>query len=285
MSVLIKTDKRHPEYPYLRILKELLDAPSKQGPQEHGTSALFVREMRFDLSNGEFPLLTTKKVFWKGAMVELLWNLTGESRLDFMHKHNVHFWDQWATKEVAEPLGLEEGDVGHIYGPNWIHWKTPDGKEINQIEWIINGLKEHPEWRRWKATTWNPAYLDKTFLVPCHGDIMCFVQDGILSLTMTQRSGDFFVGVPFNIAMYSLLLLMLAQVTGLRPGEFVHVIQDVHLYDNHREGAFEQLSREAKKFPQVKLNPNIDNIFAFTAKDITLYDYDSHPHIKVDVDL
>lgn len=279
------TPKIHQEQQYLDILRELRDAKPKKGPQEHGTTALFGRDTRWDLSNGEFPLLTTKKIFWKSAVTELLWMLTGESRLDFMHKHGVHMWDKWATEEVTKPLGLEVGDVGPIYGPNWIHWKTEDGREINQVEWVISGLKEHPEWRRWKIITWNPGRLEKGFLVPCHGDVVFFVQDGVISMNMTQRSADFFIGVPYNIAFYSLFLLMIAQVTGLKPGEFHHVMVDTHLYTNHLEAVSEQLLRDPLPFPKVRLNPDIDNIFEFTHDDIELIDYDSHPHIPVEVDL
>ena len=277
--------QEHPEYQYLDILAELRNAKSKQGPQEHGSSALFVREMRFDLSKGDFPLLTTKKMFWKSAAIELLWMLRGDSKLDFMHKHDVHMWDKWATKEVAEPLGLEEWDTGPIYGPNWIHWKTEDGREINQIRWVIDGLKEHPEWRRWRITAWNPGNLEKGFLVPCHGDVYFFVQDGVLSMSMVQRSGDFFIGVPYNIAFYSLMLLMVAQVTGLKLGEFVHVVIDAHLYNHHRDGTDEQLLREPLPFPQVRLNPKINDIFDFTYDDIELINYKPHPRIAADADL
>lgn len=280
-----RENQGHQEYQYLDILAELRGAKRKQGPQAHGTNSLFCRHMRFDLSGGEFPLITTKKMFWKSAVVELLWMLRGDSKLDFMHEHGVHMWDMWATKEVAEPLGLEEGDTGPIYGPNWIHWKTADGREINQVKWAIDGLKEHPEWRRWKITTWNPGNLEKGFLVPCHGDVTFYVQDGTISLQMQQRAGDFFLGVPYNIAFYSLFLLMVAQVTGLKPGEFYHGVTDAHLYENHFESVDEQLLREPLPLPQVRLNPDIKDIFDFTVDDIELLNYKSHSRLAADADL
>jgi thymidylate synthase len=241
--------------------------------------------MRFDLSDG-FPLMTTKKMSFKNVLVELLWFLTGDSRLDFMHQHNVHFWDQWATKEVGAPYGLGENDIGRIYGKQWVDWRTRNGGSINQISVLIEDLRKNPTSRRHLVTTWNPEDVDHAFLAPCHGIFKCHVaDDGVLNLHLFQRSGDLFIGIPYNIASYSLLLLMLAQVTGLKAGEFVHTISDLHLYNNHQEQIKLQLTREPRALPAVAINSDVVNIFSFSADDFTLSDYNPHSFIRGDVAL
>ncbi len=269
---------------YLDLLKDVLEnGKGKSDPQGVGSIAVCGRTMRFDLSNGEIPLMTTKKVSFKFIAYELLWFLRGETNIQFLKDHGVTIWDEWATPEVCKQMNLPVGDVGRIYGAQWRHWKTTDGKEIDQITNLIEGLKQHPDWRRHMVTAWNPEDVDKVFVAPCHGIFKCFVADGEISLHLFQRSADIFLGVPYNIASYSLLLLMIAQVTGLKPKEFVHTMSDLHLYNNHFEQAREQLKRVPKKLPKIKLNPNIKNIFDFKYEDFTITDYDADPNIKAEV--
>ena len=269
---------------YLDLLKDVLEnGKGKSDPQGVGSIAVCGRTMRFDLSNGEIPLMTTKKVSFKFIAYELLWFLRGETNIQFLKDHGVTIWDEWATPEVCKQMNLPVGDVGRIYGAQWRHWKTTDGKEIDQITNLIEGLKQHPDWRRHMVTAWNPEDVDKVFVAPCHGIFKCFVADGEISLHLFQRSADIFLGVPYNIASYSLFLLMIAQVTGLKPKEFVHTMSDLHLYNNHFEQAREQLKRVPKKLPKIKLNPNIKNIFDFKYEDFTITDYDADPNIKAEV--
>lgn len=272
---------------YLEAAQYVLDHGRPRGKTVQGIGDLTVcgYTMRFDMRDG-FPLMTTKKTSFKNVLVELLWFLTGESRLDFMHRYNVHFWDPWAAADVAVHYGLQEGDVGRIYGPQWVRWPTRDGQTINQISQLVADLKSNPSSRRHLVTTWNPEDLDRAFLAPCHGIFKCHVaDDGVLSLHLFQRSGDLFIGIPYNIASYSLLLLMLAQVTGLEAGEFVHTVSDFHLYDNHQEQIRLQLSREPRPLPILKINPQVTDIFKFTVDDFELLGYDSYPFIKGDVAL
>lgn len=249
-----------------------------------GNIAVLGYQNRFSLTEGSgFPLLTTKKIPFRYVIGELLWFLSGESRVDFLRKNKITIWDPWATKEACERYGLEEGDLGRIYGPQWIHWLKRDGGEINQIANLINGLKEDPYSKRHKVTAWNPEDIDSVFVAPCHGDFKCFVTDDMVSLHLCQRSADVFIGVPFNIASYALLLLMIAQVTGLKPGEFVHTTSDTHIYLNHIEQSRLQLTREPRPLPQLKINPDVKDIFKFTFSDFKLEGYDPFPHIPAPV--
>jgi thymidylate synthase len=269
---------------YLDLLDDVLrNGQGKSDPHGVGSIAVCGRQMRFDLSDGLFPLLTTKKLSFKFIVHELLWFLSGDSKVDYLHEHGVTIWDEWATKENAGKYGLKEGDLGRIYGPQWRHWRTTDGKEIDQIQKLIDGLKEHPDWRRHVVTSWNPEDVDNVFVAPCHGIFKCFAVNGELSLHMFQRSGDVFLGIPYNIASYSLLLLMIAQVTSMKAKEFVHTISDVHIYNNHIEQAREQLQREPRGLPSVTLNSEIKNIFDFKFEDFAVENYDPHPNIKADV--
>jgi|SRR3989344_1023680 len=267
---------------YLEILKEVRENGElrKTDPQGVGSLALFVRHMRFNLQEG-FPIVTTKKVGFKTVLGELLWYLTGESRIDFLQRNGIHIWDQWAAKEVAEMYGLKEGDVGRLYGPQWVKWLCRDGSKINQIQELVDGLRENAEGsRRHKVTAWNPEDVKKVFIAPCHGDFKCFALGGKLSLHMTQRSADMFIGVPFNITCYALLLHMLAQVTGLVPWELIITTEDTHLYLNHLEQTDLQLSRDLKPLPTLVMNPNIQDIFKFGFDDFSLKGYEHHPFIK-----
>lgn len=275
--------RMHPERQYLDLLKDVLEnGQGKTDPQGVGSIAVCGRQMRFDLSKG-FPLLTTKKLSFKFILHELLWFISGESRIDYLKEKGVTIWDEWATKEAAAKYGREEGDLGPIYGPQWRHWKKRDGGEIDQIQNLITGLKEHPDWRRHMVTAWNPEDVDSVFVAPCHGIFKCFAVNGELSLHMFQRSADVFLGVPYNIASYSLLLMMIAQVTSMRPKEFIHTTSDTHIYNNHFEQAREQLAREPKPFPTVTLNPDITNIFDFKYEDFTLHNYEAAPGIKAPI--
>jgi thymidylate synthase len=271
---------------YLAILAELVHK-AEQGrwrtdPQGVGNVAVFCREMRFRPAEA-FPLLTTKKVPLRLVAGELLWFLAGSTQVSFLKELNITIWDEWATPEMAKQYGLPEGDVGPIYGAQWVRWKTPDGREINQIARLVRDLKINPDSRRLKVIAWNPGDVDSVPVAPCHGDFKCFVEDGELSLHMTQRSADMFLGVPFNVASYSLLLMMLAQVTGLRCGEFIHTLEDTHLYRNHVEQAQLQLTRELRPMPKVGINPMVRDIFGFRISDFTAEGYDPHPFIGAPV--
>ncbi|MDP2946341.1 MAG: thymidylate synthase [bacterium] len=249
-----------------------------------GNIAVLGYQMRFSLADGNgFPLLTTKRIPFRFVVGELIWFLRGERRVDFLRKNNITIWDPWATKEACERYGLEEGDLGRIYGPQWIHWLKRDGGEINQIANLVESLKKDPNSKRHMVTAWNPEDVDGVFVAPCHGIFKCFVVDGVLSLHLFQRSADVFIGVPFNIASYSLLLLMLAQVTGLKTGEFVHTTSDTHIYLNHVDQVKLQLSREPRPLPRIRLNAEVKDIFKFTFDDFRLEDYDPYPHISAPV--
>lgn len=282
------------EYAYLEILRKLVDKLGRtpeellqHGPQDVAAVNIGATMMEFDLSNGCIPILTTKRISFKNVVVELLWVLSGSSRLAFLHEHNVHFWDQWGAPEVAKQYGLEPGDVGPIYGPNWINWPTTDGGTHNQIAWLINGLRTNPEWRRWKVVAWNPERVSReaSILSPCHGDFHCVMVDGKLELHHMQRSGDFFVGIPYNIAFYSILLRMICQVTGLPPGKLVQITSDTHMYVNHLDGAQLQLTREPKGFPKLELPEGVNDIFGFRYEDFKLVDYSYFPAIGTEVAL
>ncbi len=278
------------EQQYLAILAEVLEKADRKAaegkwrtdPQGVGSVAVFCREMRFRPAE-EFPLLTTKKVPLRFVAGELLWFLAGSTQVAFLHELNITIWDEWATPEMAKQYGLPEGDVGPIYGAQWVRWKRRGGGEINQIAKLVRDLKMNPDSRRLKVIAWNPEDVDSVPVAPCHGDFKCFVEDGELSLHMTQRSADMFLGVPFNIASYSLLLMMLAQVTGLRCGEFIHTLEDTHLYRNHVEQARVQLARKPRVLPRVSLNPEVKDIFGFSVGDFKAEGYDPHPFISAPV--
>ena len=238
-----------------------------------GTLSVFGYQMRFDLARG-FPLVTTKKCHVRSIFHELLWFLRGETNIRYLREHGVTIWDEWADAE---------GELGPVYGRQWRSWPTPDGRHVDQISEVIRQIRTQPDSRRMLVSAWNVGELDNMVLAPCHALFQFYVADGKLSCQLYQRSADIFLGVPFNIASYALLTMMVAQVTGLLPGEFIHTLGDAHLYLNHLQQADEQLSRQPRPLPQVRLNPQIQDIFAFTFEDIELTDYDPHPAIKAPV--
>jgi thymidylate synthase len=241
-----------------------------------GTLSVFGAQARFDLRpNGPgFPLLTTKKLHLRSIIYELLWFLRGETNIRYLHENQVKIWDEWAD---------ENGDLGRVYGAQWRDWRGENGVRVDQIEKVIAQIKSNPHSRRLIVSAWNPAEIDQMALPPCHVLFQFYVQDGELSCQLYQRSADLFLGVPFNIASYSLLTLMVAQVAGLRPGDFVHTFGDLHLYQNHLEQACAQLSRDCRPLPQMRLNPAIKNIHDFTFEDFELVAYDPHPSIKAPI--
>jgi thymidylate synthase len=268
---------------YLDILDDVLrNGRQKTNLQGVGDISVFCREMRFRPAE-QFPMITTKKLPFRIIVGELLWFLSGSSRWDFLHDNRITIWDEWGKSEVSSLYGLPEGDLGRIYGPQWIRWLCRDGSEINQIQRLVDGLKNSPDSRRHKVIAWNPEDVDRVAVAPCHGDFKCYVVDGELSLHLNQRSCDMFLGVPFNMVCYSLLLLMLAQVTGLRPGEFVHTLEDVHIYLNHIDQCKLQLTRQPRALPKVWINPEIKDIFKFAFSDFRIDGYDAHPHIAGEV--
>ena len=259
---------------YLDLLREIRDnGVTKTDRTGVGTKSIFGHQMRFNLQDG-FPLLTTKKVFLKGIIYELLWFLKGDTNIKFLTDHNVHIWDEWAD---------ENGDLGYVYGKQWRSWETTDGRVIDQISQVVDLIKNHPDSRRILVTAWNPAEIDKMALPPCHCLFQFYVADGKLSCQLYQRSADTFLGVPFNIASYSLLTMMLAQVCGLEPGEFIHTTGDTHIYLNHLEQVNEQLSREPRPLPKMIINPDVKSIFDFKYEDFKLEGYDPYPAIKAPV--
>ena len=269
---LQQTEKEMKQYLNLleTILKEGTVKPDRTGT---GTISLFGHQMRFDLSEG-FPVVTTKKLHLKSIIHELLWFLVGDTNIKYLTDNGVRIWNEWAD---------ENGDLGHIYGYQWRSWPTPDGGHVDQISNVINSIKNKPDSRRHIVNAWNVGELDKMNLPPCHVLFQFYVADGKLSCQLYQRSADVFLGVPFNIASYALLTLMVAQVTGLQPGDFVHTFGDVHIYSNHLEQVKLQLTREPFPLPQMKINPEIKNIFDFKFEDFELVNYQAHPHIKGDV--
>lgn len=235
-----------------------------------GTKSVFGHQMRFNLADG-FPLVTTKKCHLKSIIHELLWFLKGDTNVRYLQENGVRIWNEWAD---------ENGDLGHVYGYQWRSWPDYKGGHIDQISQVIEQIKNNPDSRRLLVSAWNVAEVDEMALPPCHLLFQFYVADGRLSLQLYQRSADCFLGVPFNIASYSLLLLMVAQVCGLEPGEFVHTTGDTHLYLNHMEQTDLQLTREPRPLPQMRLNPEVKNIFDFKYEDFELLNYDPHPHIK-----
>lgn len=259
---------------YLDLLREIRDnGVTKTDRTGVGTKSIFGHQMRFNLQDG-FPLLTTKKVFLKGIIYELLWFLKGDTNIKFLTDHNVHIWDEWADGN---------GDLGYVYGKQWRSWETTDGRVIDQISQVVDLIKNHPDSRRILVTAWNPAEIDKMALPPCHCLFQFYVADGKLSCQLYQRSADTFLGVPFNIASYALLTMMLAQVCGLKPGEFIHTTGDTHIYLNHLNQVNEQLSREPRPLPKMIINPDVKSIFDFKYEDFKLEGYDPYPAIKAPV--
>ena len=259
---------------YLDLLQHIIDHGTDKGDRTGtGTRSCFGYQMRFDLQAG-FPLLTTKKLRLRSIAYELLWFLRGDTNLDYLKEHGVTIWDDWAD---------EDGNLGPVYGYQWRHWKTPDGREVDQIADVIDQIRNNPDSRRHIVSAWNAADVDSMALPPCHTLFQFYVADGKLSCQLYQRSADVFLGVPFNIASYSLLTMMVAQVCDLEPGEFVHSFGDVHLYANHFEQAREQLARRPRSLPTMRLNPDVRSIFDFDFEDFTLEAYDPHPHIKAPI--
>ena len=258
---------------YLDLARLVLDKGIPKGDRTGtGTISHFGHQMRFDLSEG-FPLVTTKKLHLKSIIHELLWFLKGDTNIKYLKENGVRIWDEWAD---------ENGDLGKIYGHQWRSWEG-DGVTIDQIQEVVDTLKTNPDSRRIIVSAWNVAQLDQMALPPCHCFMQFYVANGKLSLQLYQRSADLFLGVPFNIASYSLLLLMMAQVTGLEAGEFIHTFGDVHIYNNHIDQIKEQLTREPYKLPTMVLNKEVTNIFDFKYEDFTLVGYEAHPHIKGEV--
>lgn len=304
----------HPEYQYLNLLKDILNNGVKQ--EDKGTSAItysvFGRQIRFNLSEG-FPLLTTKKVFWKGVLYELYWFLSGQSNIKFLVDNNVHIWDDYPYKiyrelmaKGAEPeLTQEEfikkiaddsdyakkyGELRHIYGEMWRRWPAKDGRGIDQVQWLVDELKKDPDAHNALVNSWNPEYLyqmakpEEACRFPiCHNMYQCNVKNGRLSLQLYQRTADMFLGVPFNIASYALLALILAQVTGNKPGEFIHSFGDAHIYSNHIEQVKEQLTREPKPFPTLTIDPSVKEINDFKPEHAKLENYEPQPPIKAEL--
>jgi thymidylate synthase len=259
---------------YLDLLQHILDKGTQKSDRTGtGTISVFGYQMRFDLKEG-FPVVTTKKLHLKSIIYELLWFLKGDTNIAYLKENNVSIWDEWADVN---------GDLGPVYGKQWRSWTGADGQTIDQLSQLIEQIKSNPDSRRLIISAWNVADLPQMKLMPCHCLFQFYVSEGKLSCQLYQRSADVFLGVPFNIASYALLTLMIAQVCGLQPGEFVHSFGDVHLYNNHIEQAKLQLSRSPYPLPQMKLNPTVKNIFDFVYEDFTLENYQSHPAIKAPV--
>jgi thymidylate synthase len=259
---------------YLDLMRTILDEGHYKADRTGtGTYSIFGYQMRFDLQKG-FPLLTTKKLHLRSIIYELLWFLRGDTNIQYLHDHNVTIWDEWAD---------ENGDLGPVYGKQWRSWVAPDGRVIDQITNLIEQLKRNPDSRRLIVSAWNPADVDQMALPPCHTMFQFYANDGELSCQLYQRSADVFLGVPFNIASYALLTMMVAQVCGLKAKDFVHTFGDAHIYSNHVEQAKLQLSRDPRPLPQMRINPEVKSIFDFQYEDFTLENYDPHPHIKAEV--
>jgi thymidylate synthase len=259
---------------YLNLLQHILDnGVDKQDRTGTGTRSVFGYQMRFNLQQG-FPLLTTKKVHLKSIIYELLWFLQGSTNIAYLKQHGVSIWDEWAD---------ENGELGPVYGSQWRSWKTTDGRCVDQIAGVVNQIRTNPDSRRLIVSAWNPGEIESMALPPCHVLFQFYVAEGRLSCQLYQRSADVFIGVPFNIASYALLTLMMAQVSGLQPGDFVHTFGDAHLYNNHFDQARLQLSRQPFALPQMKINPGVQSIFDFKYEDFELVNYQCHPAIKAPV--
>lgn len=310
-----KKTTRHPEYQYLDLLQDILDNGSWKVSHSTGVKlkSVFGRQIRFDLSQG-FPLLTTKKVFSRGIIHELIWFLSGSSNIKYLVDNNVHIWDEWAYKKYewavkdnkAPNMSFEEfmdkiktdkgflkrwGDLGAVYGVQWRAWPTGDGEIIDQLGWAINKIKKYPQKKHYIISAWNAAYVyemsgshtKSMVIAPCHTLYHINITGDRLSLLLYQRSADMFLGVPFNIASYALLTLMITHVTGYKPGDFVHTFGDAHIYENHIDQVKEQLKRKPRPFPKMKLNTRVKKIDDFTFEDFTLEGYDPHPPIKGEI--
>ena len=257
--------------PYLDLMQHVLDNGTKKEDRTGtGTVSVFGYQMRFNLADG-FPVVTTKKLHLRSIIHELLWFLKGDTNIRYLKENGVRIWDEWADAN---------GDLGPVYGSQWRSWPTPDGRHIDQISQVVDQIKNNPDSRRIIVSAWNVAEIENMALPPCHAFFQFYVADGKLSYQLYQRSADIFLGVPFNIASYAILTMMMAQVCGLEAGDFVHTLGDAHLYSNHLEQAALQLSRDPYPLPTLKLNPEINDIFDFTYDDFELVGYESHPHIK-----
>jgi thymidylate synthase len=260
--------------PYLDLLRHVLEHGAEKSDRTGtGTRSVFGWQMRYDLSKG-FPLVTTKKLHLKSIVHELIWFLQGDTNTAYLKKHGVSIWDEWADAK---------GDLGPVYGAQWRAWPTADGKTVDQIAWLVDEIKRNPDSRRLIVSAWNVGELPKMALMPCHTMFQFYVANGKLSCQLYQRSGDIFLGVPFNIASYALLTHMVAQVTGLEPGDFIHTLGDAHLYSNHVEQATKQLAREPRPLPKLVLNPDVRSLFDFRFEDVAIAGYDPHPAIKAPV--
>jgi thymidylate synthase len=259
---------------YHELLRHVMNnGIQKQDRTGTGTISVFGYQMRFDLAEG-FPVLTTKKLHLRSIFHELLWFLKGDTNIKYLHENKVSIWDEWADKN---------GDLGPVYGHQWRSWASADGQTIDQIAQVVKMIRQNPDSRRLMVTAWNPGDIEKMALPPCHVLFQFYVADGKLSCQLYQRSADIFLGVPFNIASYALLTLMMAQVTGLKPGELIHTFGDAHIYLNHTEQVALQLSRDFRALPQMKINPEVKNILDFTFDDFELTGYDPHPTIKAPI--
>ncbi|MFH2062249.1 MAG: thymidylate synthase [Candidatus Beckwithbacteria bacterium] len=307
--------KQHPEYQYLNLLQNILTNGTWKVSHSTGVKlkSLFGCQIRFDLFKG-FPLLTTKKVFLRGIIHELIWFLSGSSNIKYLVDNNVHIWDDWAYKPYKQlmekgkvpDLSMEEfidkaikdkkfmakwGELGPVYGVQWRRWPTGDGREIDQLKWVLEKIRTKPQKKHYIVSAWNPAYIyemaktkeESMVIAPCHTFYHINITGDRLSLQLYQRSADMFLGVPFNIASYALLTLILAQVTGYKPGYFVHTFGDAHIYENHFDQVKQQLSRKPKPFPIMKINPKIKNIDDFKFKDFEVQNYKHHPPIKAKI--
>ncbi|TWT30979.1 Thymidylate synthase [Posidoniimonas corsicana] len=259
---------------YLDLLSDILEnGAAKSDRTGTGTRSVFGRQMRFNLAEG-FPLVTTKKLHLRSIIHELLWFIRGDTNTAYLNEHGVSIWDEWAD---------ESGDLGPVYGKQWRSWAAPDGRTVDQLHELVDQIRGNPDSRRLIVSAWNVGELDQMALPPCHLLYQFYVADGRLSCQLYQRSADVFLGVPFNIASYALLLMMVAQVTGLEAGEFVHTLGDAHLYDNHLDQARTQLQRDPRPLPTMTLDPSVDSLFDFRFEHFKLTDYDPHPHIKAPV--
>jgi thymidylate synthase len=259
---------------YLDLLRRVrAEGARKSDRTGTGTVSVFGHQMRFDLADG-FPMVTTKKLHLKSIVHELIWFLAGDTNVDYLKRNGVSIWNEWAD---------ETGDLGPVYGKQWRSWAAPDGRTIDQIQEVVETLKSNPDSRRMIVSAWNPADIPDMALAPCHCLFQFYVADGRLSCQLYQRSADVFLGVPFNIASYALLTMMMAQVTNLQPGDFVHTLGDAHLYLNHLEQADLQLTRKPRPLPRMEINPAVRSIFEFKHEDFKLTGYDPHPHIKAEV--
>jgi thymidylate synthase len=268
------TSPKHADHVYFELMRRILnEGTAKSDRTGTGTISVFGHQMRFDLSEG-FPLLTTKKCHTRSIIHELLWFLKGETNIQYLKDNKVSIWDEWAD---------ENGNLGPVYGKQWRSWETADGRTIDQISNVIESIKKNPDSRRHLVVAFNPGDVDKMALPPCHAFFQFYAANGKLSLQMYQRSADVFLGVPFNIASYALLCMMMAQVTGLKPGEFIHTLGDAHLYSNHLEQTNLQLTREPRPMPVMKMNPEVKSLFDFKYEDFELVGYDPHPAIKAEV--